>query len=80
MYVDIESHGNHSYVFFEGALAFSNSYFGRGTGPTLLYNVGCGGSEVDILHCSHSGIGVFSSYYCNGHSNDAGVLCQGFLR
>ena len=47
-------------------------YFGRGTGPLLLYNPGCTGTESSLLRCSHSVVGIGS---CS-HSNDAGVVCS----
>ena len=61
-----------------GALAFSNAYghFGRGTGPSLLDQLRCTGSEQNLLNCSHSGRGVTASY-CNRYYYDVGVKCLG---
>ena len=55
------------------AVAFSNAHFGAGVGPIYLDNVGCSGSESNLINCSNSSF--FSCY--NGHSEDAGVRCQG---
>ena len=56
-----------------GAVAFTNAHFGRGAGPIHLDNVDCSGSESGLTDCSHS-----SSASCRyGHSEDAGVRCQG---
>ena len=57
------------------AVAFSNAHFGAGTGPIHLDNVGCNGSEMNLLDCSRSS---FGSCY-SGHREDAGVRCQGTL-
>ena len=55
------------------AVAFSNAHFGAGTGTIYLDNVGCTGSETNLTSCPRS-----SSVYCyRGHSEDAGVRCQG---
>ena len=51
---------------------FYSGYFGQGTGPLLLYNLRCTGTESSLLSCSHSVVGVTS---CS-HSNDAGVACS----
>ena len=56
-----------------GAVAFSNAAFGPGTSPILLDNVDCSGSEDSLINCSHSSFVRCSS----GHSEDAGVRCQG---
>ena len=56
-----------------GAVAFSSAHFGAGTGPIYLDNVDCSGNESDLFDCSQSS--VVNCY--NGHSEDAGVRCQG---
>ena len=57
---------------FAGASAIrKRSYYGRGTGPTLLYNPQCTGKESYIWDCSHRGWNVV---YC-GHYWDVGVDC-----
>jgi len=58
-----------------GALAYTNAHFGRGTGLILLDNVGCTGGESRLLDCSNAGVGVYSSN-C-GHDDDAGIRCNG---
>ena len=55
------------------AVAFINAHFGAGIGPIHLDNVACSGSESNLTDCPHS-----STISCtNGHSQDAGVRCQG---
>ena len=55
------------------AVAFSGAHLGAGVGPIHLDNVDCEGNESNLTNCSHSSF--FSCY--NGHSEDAGVRCQG---
>ena len=56
-----------------GAVAFSNAHFGGGAGLIHLDDVGCSGSENHLINCSHT-----SNPLCySGHSEDAGVRCQG---
>ena len=56
-----------------GATAYSNAYFGQGSGSIILDNVICTGSELTLADCSHLGIGITRS--CS-HSEDAGVTCS----
>ena len=61
-----------------GSTAFYNAYFGRGTGPILLDDLQCGGSETRIINCPRyrsQGIGTYDGCY-NGHGDDAGVRCM----
>ena len=56
------------------AVAFSNAHFGAGSGTIHLHVVGCTGGETNLTDCHE----IRSSVYClQGHSNDAGVRCQG---
>ena len=54
-----------------GAIARFSAFFGRGTGPIYLDDVGCSGNEASVFNCSHRGIG---RHNC-GHHEDAGVIC-----
>lgn len=57
---------------YENAIAKTNAYFGQGTGPIWLKDLGCGGKEERILDCPHSG---WENTNCK-HPEDAGVVCQ----
>ena len=48
-------------------------YYGLWTGPIWLDDLGCSGSEVTLLQCSHRGLG---SHDC-GHYEDVSVRCIG---
>ena len=60
-----------------GSTTFFNAHFGRGTGPILLDDLVCTGSEARLIDCPRSisqGIGTYDN--CpNGHGEDAGVRC-----
>ena len=58
-----------------GAIALSEAFYGEGTGPIFLDEVGCTGNESSLLECSHEGI---ENHDCL-HHEDAGVLCPGKL-
>ena len=52
---------------------YSGAYFGQGSGPILLDDVECTGSEYSLTNCNHLGVGVTRS--CS-HFEDAGVRCS----
>ena len=54
-----------------GAVARISAYFGQGTVPILLDNVGCRGTESRLIDCTYSS----HTLDCN-HREDAGVTCQ----
>lgn len=54
------------------AVAYSRAYFGAGSGPILLDDVRCTGSETALINCTYDRF----TYDC-GHYEDAGVRCQG---
>ncbi len=56
-----------------GAVAYSNAFFGRGSGSILLDRLQCIGSERRLLNCTHRS-GSLVSIFC-GHNDDAGVQC-----
>ena len=56
-----------------GAVGYSFSHFGGGSGGIFLDNLGCYGYESRLLDCIRPTIGVHD---CD-HSDDAGVRCQG---
>ena len=55
------------------AVGFSNAHFGAGSGTIHLQAVGCTGRETNLTDC----LEVHSSLCLRGHSDDAGVRCQG---
>ncbi|KAI4901972.1 hypothetical protein NFI96_006074 [Prochilodus magdalenae] len=52
--------------------ALNKAYFGQGSGPVLLDDVACSGSESSITACHHE---VFGKHNCY-HHEDAGVICS----
>lgn len=53
-----------------GAVAYSNAYYGQGTGPIVLDNLDCNGSEGRLLDCPYDP----DTSDCS-HFEDAGVMC-----
>ena len=56
-----------------GGRAYSNAYFGMGSGPTFLDDVQCILSASKLVECPSS---LILSHNCL-HSDDAGVSCEG---
>ncbi|XP_072171895.1 uncharacterized protein [Diadema setosum] len=58
---------------YSGGTAYSNAYYGAGSSSqaTVLDDVQCTGSEIDIGACSHN---AYLDENCS-HSEDAGVSC-----
>ena len=59
--------------FHAGAVAYSRAHFGQGSGPILLNNIQCVGTERFLLECYWT---AHNAHTCL-HSEDAGVMCQG---
>ena len=61
---------------FAGAIARPNAFFGQGTGPIWLDDLLCSGNERRLVDCPvlTGGIGMID--FCNGHADDAGVVCR----
>ena len=61
---------------FPGATRYYRyAYFGPGSGPIWLTNLGCIGNETSLDDC-HDGTDIGNTSFCN-HYHDAGVVCQG---
>ena len=60
------------FVHTAGAIAAAGAHFGPGTGPILLDNVECTGSEQRLTACPNQ---RFGQHNCL-HSEDASVICQ----
>ena len=58
------------YYLIPDAQAFSNAFFGQGSGSIYLDSVQCSGSELDLFDCPGD-----TTPSCT-HSDDAGVRCN----
>ena len=58
------------HFFTTAATAYSNAFYGQGTGPILMDNVACTGSESGLINCAFDN----NTGDCR-HSEDAGVRC-----
>ena len=56
-----------------GATAFTNAFFGEGTGPIYLDDFLCRNTENRLIDCPNGGLNMID--FCNGHADDAGVRC-----
>jgi len=63
------------FAYSAGGVAYSNAFFGAGTGPIYLDDVACTSSASQLLECSSRPI---LEHNC-AHSADAGVACEGYL-
>ena len=54
-----------------GVHVFRLAHFGEGSGPILLDNLLCDGSETRLVNCSGNTIGHHNCF----HYEDAGVRC-----
>ena len=58
-------------ICFTGATVYSNARYGSGTGPIVLSNVACTGTETSILDCPAGNVPASCT-----HSDDAALMCQ----
>ena len=58
--------------FVESITVNNHASFGLGTGPILLDELHCEGTELSPFHCPHAQFGVHT---CT-HSQDAGLTCK----
>ena len=63
---------NNNYIHCIGAQAVSFAAYGQGTGPILLDDVACTGTETRLIECRASPITVHNCV----HFEDASVRCQ----
>ncbi len=61
-----------SFCLLTGSIALSFAAFGQGTGPILLDNVGCRGTERRLADCPANPVGAHNCV----HAEDASVSCS----
>lgn len=54
-----------------GAMGLNFAFFGQGTGPILIDDVACTGTEMRLISCTHTPIGTHNCI----HFEDASVRC-----
>ncbi len=65
----------HCFLLRTGAIAYSGSRYGPGTGPVHLSEVGCTGSEDSLIDCDRKRFWDISNSNCGNHLEDASVVC-----
>lgn len=65
-----------SAVHHAGSLTRYNAYFSMGSGPILLSNLYCIGTETSLLDCNR--YNMYGTLSCI-HRDDAGVICEGMF-
>ena len=60
------------YILYVGAVPIRFAFYGQGTGPILLDDVQCLGTETRLIDCPANTLTVHNC----AHSEDAGVQCQ----
>ena len=60
---------------YEGAIAYSRSHYGPGSGMVYLDDLHCAGSEDALVNCTRRQFGDVSSN-CNNDQRAASVLCR----
>ena len=58
-------------MMYAGIMASGGATYGQGSGPILLDDVGCTGTETSILNCPYDS----NTADCT-HAKDAGVRCH----
>ena len=58
------------FLYIADAQAFSNAFFGQGSGPIYLDSLQCSGSELDLFDCPGD-----TTPSCT-HADDAGARCN----
>lgn len=51
-----------------------NAFYGQGSGPLLLDDLLCRGTEARLIDCPSGGIGMTDG--CRMHLDDAGLDCR----
>ena len=59
------------FLFCIDAVAYTNAYYGQGTGLILFDDVSCTGTESRLVNCTYDS----NTANCS-HSEDAGVRCN----